>query len=194
MTSDSEQLHTWWRMNEWRHLVPVIRDITESSVHRQARRIDADTVDDVTAWVITKCWALAYIPDDPRAFIAACARHRTIDVMTKHRRHRDISLSNYAQDVIDVRLTSPLTAIIQAEDRAQLYSALETLHESYREVLICRDIYRQSITVIAQRLAVSEGSVKMRLVRARRQLAVQFHRMARQLHSPPRYCHVAQCD
>jgi len=61
----------------------------------------------------------------------------------------------------------PLQALERKELREQLQSAIASLPEIYREVLLLRDVEEFNIAETAATLGVSEGVVKTRLLRAR---------------------------
>jgi RNA polymerase sigma-70 factor, ECF subfamily len=61
----------------------------------------------------------------------------------------------------------PLQALERKELREMLQTAIAGLPEIYREVLILRDVEDMNIADTARALAVSEGVVKTRLLRAR---------------------------
>jgi RNA polymerase sigma-70 factor (ECF subfamily) len=58
----------------------------------------------------------------------------------------------------------------RAADRDALQTALDSLPQSLRSVVILRDVYGLSSQEIGDRLGLSEGAVKVRVHRARRRL------------------------
>lgn len=70
----------------------------------------------------------------------------------------------------DAEAFYPSQALERRELRDALTSALESLPEKYREILILRDVNQLSITETAQILRLSEANVKTRLSRARLQM------------------------
>ncbi len=64
-------------------------------------------------------------------------------------------------------LAPPLQAMMRAEVRAQVRDAIERLPESYRTVLMLRDIEELDTAEVAAMLGVSPNAVKIRLHRAR---------------------------
>ncbi|HEX3351436.1 MAG TPA: sigma-70 family RNA polymerase sigma factor [Terriglobales bacterium] len=64
----------------------------------------------------------------------------------------------------------PSQALERRELRDALTTALKSLPEKYREILILRDVNHLSITETAQILSLSEANVKTRLSRARLQM------------------------
>lgn len=64
----------------------------------------------------------------------------------------------------------------QAESRALIEAALDRLDDKYRLVFVLRDIEGLSVRETAETLALSEGTVKVRLLRARLMLREQLTR------------------
>jgi RNA polymerase sigma-70 factor, ECF subfamily len=64
----------------------------------------------------------------------------------------------------------PSEALERKEVREALASALNSLPEKYRTVMILRDVQQPSIAETAQALGISEANVKTRLSRARLQM------------------------
>jgi RNA polymerase sigma-70 factor, ECF subfamily len=64
----------------------------------------------------------------------------------------------------------PSEALERSEIRQILHEAIASLPEAYRQVLIMRDIEEMSIQETAQALGLTEGTVKIRLFRARMML------------------------
>ena len=64
----------------------------------------------------------------------------------------------------------PSEALEQAELRAALTTALESLPEKYRTVLMLRDVQQMSVAETALALGITEANVKVRLSRARLQM------------------------
>lgn len=77
--------------------------------------------------------------------------------------HHAEPMSDWAQNA-EQRLS-------QKETRAQVRAAVDQLPESYREVLMLRDIEELDTQETARALSLSEGAVKTRLHRARQALA-----------------------
>jgi RNA polymerase sigma-70 factor (ECF subfamily) len=61
----------------------------------------------------------------------------------------------------------PLEALERKELRELIQEAIATLPEIYRDVFVLRDVQELSITQTADALEISEGLVKVRLLRAR---------------------------
>jgi RNA polymerase sigma-70 factor (ECF subfamily) len=64
------------------------------------------------------------------------------------------------------RGAGPMTNLLQAELRSRVRSALDSLPEQDREVLVLRHLEQLSTREMAAVLGISEGAVKMRQVRA----------------------------
>jgi RNA polymerase sigma-70 factor, ECF subfamily len=89
------------------------------------------------------------------------------------------------REFVDSR-ESPSEALERTELREILARAVKSLSESYREVVVLRDVRELSIAETAEILGVGEGVVKSRLMRARlrlRHLVAPFT-TARGLFSP----------
>jgi RNA polymerase sigma-70 factor (ECF subfamily) len=63
-----------------------------------------------------------------------------------------------------------LARLIQAETRAHVRSCIDRLPNSYREILLLRDIEELDTEQTAQELGINPGAVKTRLHRARQAL------------------------
>lgn len=71
---------------------------------------------------------------------------------------------------------TPDRIVQQAEHRAMIDAALAELDEKYRLVFILRDIEELSVRETAEALGLSEGNVRVRLLRARLMLREQLTR------------------
>jgi RNA polymerase sigma-70 factor (ECF subfamily) len=78
---------------------------------------------------------------------------------------------------------SPEELVRNNETRRLLDDALAELDENYRVVFLLRDVEGMSVKETAESLGISEGNVKVRLLRARLQLR---ERLTRQLGDPKR--------
>jgi RNA polymerase sigma-70 factor (ECF subfamily) len=65
---------------------------------------------------------------------------------------------------------SALARLTQAETRAQVRACIDQLPDSYREILLLRDIEELDTEETAERLGINAGTVKTRLHRARQAL------------------------
>ncbi|MDO4517523.1 MAG: sigma-70 family RNA polymerase sigma factor [Bacillota bacterium] len=86
------------------------------------------------------------------------------------KRREDRSLEDPALTALADRSPLPQEAAEQRERRKALLTALETLPEDSRTVLLLREVEGFSYQEIAQTLGLSQGTVKSRLSRARRAL------------------------
>lgn len=71
---------------------------------------------------------------------------------------------------------TPETLVQQAEVREQIESALNSLDDKYRVVFVLRDIEGLSVRETAEALDLTEGTVKVRLLRARLMLRERLTR------------------
>ncbi len=69
--------------------------------------------------------------------------------------------------------------LLRRESRAQVRAAIADLPESYRTVLMLRDMEERSTREAADLLGISENALKLRLHRARQALATKLHGVAR---------------
>ena len=65
-------------------------------------------------------------------------------------------------------------ALLRREARARVRAAIAALPESYRTVLLLRDIEERSTREAADRLGITENALKLRLHRARQALATRL--------------------
>ncbi len=79
----------------------------------------------------------------------------------------DESDGDYTPAVLTDWREIPSQALERKELREALQRAVNELPQAYREVLVLRDVREMNIAETAQLLGISEGSVKVRLFRAR---------------------------
>ena len=109
-------------------------------------------------------------------YIYRIATNLAISELRKRKRRKLISLSGFFQfgdgaEPRDLNLADeqPLqdTALVDAERRAAVQRAINTLPERYRAPLILRDVEGKSYDEISRILQTSQGTVKSRISRAR---------------------------
>jgi RNA polymerase sigma-70 factor (ECF subfamily) len=125
----------------------------------------------------------AYLRAPPLPFypwLRQFARQRLLQL---HRRHIgarrrsvereapwDIALSDQSADALADRLiangTSPSRRLIRDELRRRVQAAMERLAERDREILVMRHLEEMSAAEIAAILGISEGAIRVRLLRA----------------------------
>ncbi|MDA0660530.1 MAG: sigma-70 family RNA polymerase sigma factor [Planctomycetota bacterium] len=115
------------------------------------------------------------------------ATNHALKLLRKRRGLPTVSLSgptddddNYSSlphpDFIARWSATPETLAQRAEVREQIGSALNTLDDKYRVVFVLRDIEGMSVRETAEALDLTEGTVKVRLLRARLMLREQLTR------------------
>jgi len=120
-------------------------------------------------------------------WILRIATNHALKLLRKRRGLPTVSLNgpidddNYSSlphpDFIARWSATPETLAQQAEVREQIESALNALDEKYRVVFVLRDIEGMSVRETAEALDLTEGTVKVRLLRARLMLREQLTRV-----------------
>jgi RNA polymerase sigma factor (sigma-70 family) len=108
--------------------------------------------------------------EDARAWILTIVRHTWYGRFPRRAPGAAVSV---ADDDIDDRADSsldPEAQLIQQQTVAQVWSALETLPDDFREVLVLREIEGLSYKEIAAVVSIPIGTVMSRLARARERL------------------------
>lgn len=108
-----------------------------------------------------------------------------LDEVKKKRRYRDFIASEYhlfpqenEEDGIFLEVPDhrarPEEVLLRKEKKNTILGCLEQLSDSFREVIVLRDIQGFSYVEIAEILQISEGTVKSRINRARQALKELF--------------------
>lgn len=171
---DPARLRAWWDAGAWDQLAPHIQFYAWGAVCTVDLR-DAATVADIVEDTLVRCWRLAYVPDSVPAFITTMARRIALD----HRKTTYARRTVFGQD-FDEMLDSqsdPLDRLVQRESRTRMRCALLQLPERYRVPLTLYYVDGQRVSDVAHRCGVNEGTMKMRLVRARQALHAAFDSM-----------------
>jgi RNA polymerase sigma-70 factor (ECF subfamily) len=125
-----------------------------------------------------------------RTWVLSIARNEGLGRLRKQGSRREESLDantdEQTGDYTPAILTSwreiPSDALEQKELRQILLSAIQSLPEIYRNIVVLRDVEEMDIRETAAALGISEGAVKVRLHRARgmlqRELAPQLKAFA----------------
>jgi RNA polymerase sigma-70 factor (ECF subfamily) len=110
-------------------------------------------------------------------YIYRIATNLAISELRKRKRHRLVSLTGFFQShgsfeeatELDPVDCAPLAdvALVANERQAAVARAIATLPEKYRVPLVLRDVEERSYEEIGRILAMSEGTVKSRISRAR---------------------------
>ncbi|MFL6227328.1 MAG: sigma-70 family RNA polymerase sigma factor, partial [Pyrinomonadaceae bacterium] len=110
-------------------------------------------------------------------YIYRIATNLAISELRKRKRHRLVSLTGFFQSrdtfeeatELDPPDAAPLAdvAMVEGERRLAVARAIATLPEKYRVPLVLRDVEERSYEEIARIMAMSEGTVKSRISRAR---------------------------
>ena len=119
--------------------------------------------------------ALEHIPERPKQFVFATARHLLIDLV----RQRNVVPIEAAADLEALEIAAdapgPEHVAIARDDLRHLRAAMEELPPRCREVIVLRRIHGLSRAEIAQRMGVTEGTVSQHLAYAVRQLTDRLY-------------------
>lgn len=96
--------------------------------------------------------------------------HECLRRKSKQKRLADLSVIDGGEEPIDLSPRNPEDHAADAEIRALLEGAIDSLPEAYRVVFVMRDVEEMSTRETADCLDMSEEAVRVRLHRARRAL------------------------
>jgi RNA polymerase sigma-70 factor, ECF subfamily len=115
------------------------------------------------------------------AWLARIAEHEIRDCADfHHRQRRDAARESVLDDdaPLPALTRSALSRVILNEQAAQLETALESLSETHREVIVLRKFEELSFAEIAIRLGKSEDACRMLLARAMTALTLRMSEIA----------------
>ena len=115
------------------------------------------------------------------AWLARIAEHEIRDCADfHHRQRRDAARESALDDAapLPALTRSALSRVILNEQAAQLETALESLSETHREVIVLRKFEELSFAEIATRLGKSEDACRMLLARAMTALTLRMSGIA----------------
>ena len=144
----------------------------QTQVYRLALRMCGESAaDDVTQEAFLAAWrALPDFRGDCRfsTWLYRLTTNAAIDCLRREKRHRD------TDDLEGVELPdggdTPQELAERSETQTAVRAALSTLSEEHRQVLLLRYMQELDYSEIAAALAVSEGTVKSRINRAKARL------------------------
>jgi RNA polymerase sigma-70 factor, ECF subfamily len=114
---------------------------------------------------------------DARAWLLQIVRNTCYTWLEKNRRVKD--MTEFDEQLHGLPGSTPETLAIDADNRARLTQALESLPERYREVIVLRELEGCSYKEIATITSIPIGTVMSTLSRARRQLQLALGNPAR---------------
>jgi RNA polymerase sigma-70 factor, ECF subfamily len=115
------------------------------------------------------------------AWLARIAEHEIRDCADfHHRQRRDAARESVLDDAapLPALTRSALSRVILNEQAAQLETALESLSDTHREVIVLRKFEELSFAEIAIRLGKSEDACRMLLARAMTALTLRMSEIA----------------
>ncbi|MBP5505779.1 MAG: RNA polymerase sigma-70 factor [Bacteroidales bacterium] len=129
---------------------------------------DTDAVEDIVQDAFVSLWQKAEagsVPMQPRAYLLACVRNACIDLLRRQQSH--------PQDAMPADAAGADTeeeALAGAEKEAALWAAVDSLPPGRRKMLLMHKRDGLSHKAIAERLGVSEGTVRNQISRALKKL------------------------
>ncbi len=167
------QVRVWWEAKEWHRLIPVVSRWAQDAI-KSRFTLSGDDSDDIVSRVIVKAWTAPDVPDSPRNWVVTV----TANLVRDHAK-AGWNARRTPSDSMDVFAgTFAADALIDdAEQRVRigrLREALRRLPELLRRCLVLHDLHGRTCPDIAAQMETTEGAVKMRLVRARKMLAVLY--------------------
>jgi RNA polymerase sigma-70 factor (ECF subfamily) len=105
-----------------------------------------------------------------RAFVVIIVRNIALDYCKKRRRHPEDMLTDFGEEMLDEQ-TNPEAIYLADEGSRKILRALEKLQPSAVDILALRAQYHCTDAEIGQLLNISEANVRVRLHRARKELA-----------------------
>ena len=137
--------------------------------HAVARRhtSHADVAEDAAQEAIVRAWRSSGScrrRSDPRPWLAAIVRREVLRLLAKRAAHGEVSVDKLPE------VATECAGLAGVDDRQTLEAALATLVPADRRMLILRYADDMTQPAIARALDVPEGTVKVRLHRARARL------------------------
>lgn len=115
---------------------------------------------------LVKAWRSAHPPDNPDAFVFAIARRRTYRALFRRRLLVPIQFLTERRDA----RPDPEQRVLANERHKQVLAAVGRLSRSEREALLLVAACGHKVEDAARLLGISPSAVKMRMLRARRNL------------------------
>jgi RNA polymerase sigma factor (sigma-70 family) len=147
------------------YITAVIRNAAKGAVSPR-------DIEEIAADVFFALWqnADSVKPDTLKAYLAAIARHKTVDRL---RREREVL--PLEEDAVQDGRSFPL-ALEDEEQRESVRTGVLTLPEPYRETLLRFYYSEEPAAVIAEGMRCTENAVKQRLHRGRKMLRERLTR------------------
>lgn len=111
--------------------------------------------------------------NETRAFVVIIVKNLSLDMIRKQKRQSEVDFGEFEPFLSDEQ-TNPEEQLLKNERIDVLVSALKKIKPSYTDVLTLSLVYEYSNQDIAQLLNITPENVRVRLYRARRQLAQQL--------------------
>lgn len=176
---DNATLATWWGQGNWDALAPALRAVSLSTVPRTFR-FDGDVCDDIAATMLARAYVQPTVPKLPAAWVGVATRRLALDhwrskgCYTRRPTAKALRVNGLADEH---ERHQPLDRMIRVEDLARLRMALHHLPDAMRRPLVLSGLHGRTMADLAAQMGTTEGAMKMRVQRARAQLAKLFHAM-----------------
>lgn len=162
------------------HAVPPILGATDDTVRSLAacvqrvvgrdRRVTAEDCEDAALWALSKAFDTNPCVHNLTAWLVtvACNRARS---MRKGNISRERTMERFARSgLLDSATVTPLHTLAREDASRLLAAALRSLSDPSRTVVQRHHLDGDEFAVIARDMGVSEGTVKMLALRARRRM------------------------
>ena len=139
---------------------------------------DADAVEDIVQEAFMSLWQNAQagkIPLNPKAYLSTCVKNACIDILRQHTAHPVVSMSGVNESEIffpnetEGKLSDE-EALARVEQFAEIWKAINALPPGRRRMLLLHKRDGLSHAEIAERLGVSQGTVRNQISRALKSL------------------------
>jgi len=163
---ENDTLKAWWVAGAWPQLAPAIYSIV---LQRLPRKLDLDTREDFAQRAAIRCWQSRTIPDSPISFITVVAYNMAKDHYKSKRVRTHVPWDD-THDLAEDLIPDALAQILADRPETRLRDALRQLPTHLQRPLILQVYHRRSSAALAVQFGTTDGAMKMRLSRARKEL------------------------
>ena len=160
---------------EFRHIVESYQLLLYSVVYAASAYAEADDIVQETFIYAYYHWGMLREKEKLSAWLCAIARNKAAHSMKK--KGKTVSLDRIGEKMY---VSSPESAFLRQERRAEILKKISGLSEKYRETVMLYYFAEKSISEISAILEIPEGTVKCRLYEARKKLQKELLYMIRE--------------